>query len=334
LVRDFINQLSINPPVDYCVRVTAQDGKIGDKYLRLFQDNDRLTPTILTTSQKLSTGVDAANVRNIVLMRPVNNMIEFKQIIGRGTRLYEDKSYFTIIDFVGAHKNFLDDKWDGQAIEVENVDKTKPKRPPTPPPPPRPPGPPREKIKIKLAEGKEIEIQSMQTTFFIFDGKQVTAQAFIKKLFNTVSLPTFFQNEDELRKLWSSPITRQSLLKKLEDSGFSKADLKSIQSLIEAENSDLFDVLEYVVYSKKPIARETRVVNAEDKIYGSLSEKQREFIDFVLSRYVEGGVEELDMDRLSDLLTLKYKALYDGEKALGSIDSIKDMFINFQRHLY
>ena len=174
----------------------------------------------------------------------------------------------------------------------------------------------------------------MSTNFFYFEGQQVTAEEFIKKLFNTISLPTFFKNEDELRRLWSSPITRQALLKKLQDSGFSKQDLKSIQSLIEAEKSDLFDVLEYVAYTKKPITRETRVENAEHKIYQNLSDKQKEFIDFVLSKYVEGGVEELDIDRLGDLLILKYKALHDGEKALGSIDNIKDMFINFQRHLY
>ena len=344
LVRDLINQCSANPPADYCVRVTAKDRKEGDTYLRQFQDNEKMLPTILTTSQKLSTGVDALNVRNIVLMRPVNNMIEFKQIIGRGTRLYEGKYYFTIIDFVGAYKNFSDPKWDGEPVEPEigggggktprgddtgnNVDNPGETEEIADPPPPR------QKIVIKLAEGKELEIKSMSTNFFYFEGQQVTAQEFIKKLFNTISLPTFFKNEDELRRLWSSPITRQALLKKLQDSGFSKQNLKSIQSLIEAENSDLFDVLEYVAYTKKPITRETRVANAEDKIYQNLSDKQREFIDFVLSRYVEGGVEELDIDRLSDLLTLKYKALYDGEKALGSIDSIKDMFINFQRHLY
>ena len=194
--------------------------------------------------------------------------------------------------------------------------------------------PPKEKIVIKLAEGKELSIKSMSTNLFYFQGQPVSAEEFIKKLFNTIVLPTFFKNEEELKRIWSSPITRNELLKKLEDNGFSKQDLKSIQSLIEAENSDLFDVLEYIAYSKKPVSRETRVAKAEDKIYSNLSEKQREFIDFVLSRYVEGGVEELDINRLSDLLTLKYKAIYDGEKVLGNVDGIKKMFIDFQKHLY
>jgi len=88
------------------VRVTANDGNTGETYLRQFQDNEKFIPTILTTSQKLTTGVDARNVRNIVLMRPINSMIEFKQIIGRGTRLFEGKHYFTIVDFVNAFHMF------------------------------------------------------------------------------------------------------------------------------------------------------------------------------------------------------------------------------------
>jgi len=100
MVRDFINQYAVKrgwtSNTDYCVRVTANDGKAGEKDLKIFQDNEKTIPTILTTSRKLSTGVDTRNVRNIVLMRPCNNMIEFKQIVGRGTRLYEGKEFFTI----------------------------------------------------------------------------------------------------------------------------------------------------------------------------------------------------------------------------------------------
>ena len=120
-VRDLINQIAMVPGVDYCVRVTARDGKIGDTHLEHFKDNDKTIPTILTTSQKLTTGVDARNVRNIVLMRPINSMIEFKQIIGRGTRLFDGKFFFTIIDFVNAYQNFKDIEWDGEPVpEKEN----------------------------------------------------------------------------------------------------------------------------------------------------------------------------------------------------------------------
>ena len=174
----------------------------------------------------------------------------------------------------------------------------------------------------------------MSTSTFYFQGNQVTATEFIKKLFNTITLPNILKSEEELREMWSSPITRKALLKKLEDNGFTKQDLKSIQSLIEAENSDLFDVLEHIAYQKKPIPRKTRVANAEEKIHSNLSANQKDFIDFVLSKYVEGGVEELDINRLSDLIVLKYKALQDGEKILGNPEGIKNMFVDFQKHLY
>ena len=328
MIRDLINQESVNPPADYCVRVTAEDAQIGDTYLRQFQDNEKALPTILTTSQKLSTGVDALNIRNIVLMRPVNNMIEFKQIIGRGTRLFEDKFYFTIVDFVGAYKKFSDPDWDGPGL---------PPGPPKPPPPPRPPKPtkpPKEKIIIKLAKGNELSITSMSTTLFYFKNKPISVQEFIKKLFNTITLPEVLENEEQLRELWSSPITRNKLFKKLEDEGFAKQDLKSIQTLIEAEDSDIFDVLVHVAYSKKPIQRATRVANAEEEIYKNLNDNQKEFIDFVLSRYVEGGVEELDLDRLSSLIELKYNTVHDGLEVLGNVDEIKRTFIEFQKHLY
>ncbi len=338
LVRDLINQCSVNPPANYCVRVTARDTKTGDTHLRQFQDNEKTLPTILTTSQKLSTGVDALNIRNIVLMRPVNNMIEFKQIIGRGTRLFEDKFYFTIVDFVGASSNFSDPEWDGEPIPEEPPE-PKPEEPFEPGEEgggeePIEPKPPKEKIIIKLAEGKELAIKHTSTTLFYLQGQPVSAPDFIKKLFDTVNIPNFFKNEEELREIWSSPITRNELLKKLSGNGFSKQDLKSVQNLIDAENSDLFDVLEYIVFSKKPISRTTRVSNAEDKIHKNLNDRQKEFIDFVLGKYVEGGVEELDINRLSDLIILKYKALQDGERTLGNPEGIKSMFIDFQKHLY
>jgi type I restriction enzyme R subunit len=129
MVRDLINQESPVKRSDYCVRVTANDGAIGDHYLSLFKDNDKTISTILTTSQKLTTGVDARNVRNVVLMRPVNSMIEFKQIIGRGTRLFEGKHYFTIVDFVNAYHLFSDAEWDGEPIEPEPKVPKKPKQP-------------------------------------------------------------------------------------------------------------------------------------------------------------------------------------------------------------
>ena len=338
VIRDLINQEVKPNNVDYCVRVTANDGAGGEQFLRRFQDNENKIPTILTTSQKLSTGVNARNVRNIVLLRPVDNMIEFKQIIGRGTRLFEGKSYFTIVDFVNASQRFYDDDWDGEPMEPEPVIKNPPiVKPPSPPGPEGPAGPEPEverKLKIKLADGKVREIQTMRSTTFFIDGKAISAEDFLKRLFNTLNLPEFFGSEAELRRLWANPITRTELLQKLMEHGCGKEDLLKLQEMIAAENSDLFDVLEYISYSRKPITRADRVVNAEQKIYAFLNEKQRAFINFVLGNYIKAGVDELDIDKLSPALISKYGGVYEAQQELGNVDDIKKVFVEFQQYLY
>jgi type I restriction enzyme R subunit len=337
LVRDLINQESTIKKPDYCVRVTANDGAMGDTHLANFQDNDKTIPTILTTSQKLSTGVDARNVRNIVLMRPVGSMIEFKQIIGRGTRLFEGKHFFTIIDFVNASSKFADKDWDGTPL------------PPEEPKEPRKPREPKEggaeggdggedktveKLRIKLGDGKERLIQSMQSMQFFLDGKVVSAQEFIQKIFNTLKLPELFENEDALRKLWASPVTRRELLARLEKEGCGKADLLNLQEMINAENSDLFDVLEYISFARQPISRSERVKAAESNIYALLNEKQKDFIGFVLRNYIQDGVDELDISKLSTVIKSKYGGIPEAEKALGDVGEINKVFVDFQRHLY
>jgi type I restriction enzyme R subunit len=138
-IRDLINQIKKSREPNYCVRVTANDGELGEQYLREFQDNEKTIPTILTTSQKLSTGVDARNIRNIVLMRPVNTMIEFKQIVGRGTRLFDGKDFFTIYDYVDAYHHFADPEWDGEPLEPESMPNIISEPPPPPYPPKEPP---------------------------------------------------------------------------------------------------------------------------------------------------------------------------------------------------
>lgn len=338
MVRDLINQNKKHSTnIDYCVRVTANDGEIGENALRLFQDNEKTIPTILTTSKKLSTGVDARNVRNIVLMRPVNQIIEFKQIVGRGTRTFEGKDYFTIYDFVDAHQRFLDPEWDGEPEEP--VEKEILEYPTVP----KDTGAVEEskesknskKVRIKLKSGRELAIQhTTQTMFWDADGKPVSAEDFLNKLFG--DLPTLFKSEEELIKLWSNPNTRRTLLKDLNDAGYDIERLNALRRLIDAENSDLFDVLDYVFSSdSKPITRASRVEAAESRIFALLNPKEKEFIEFVLSKYIEVGVEELDTSKLSLLLTSMYQSQKDGISSLGGDASqIKGMFESFQRYLY
>lgn len=339
-VRDLINLYNDVKDPFYCVRVTANDGFRGEQYLREFQDNEKTIPTILTTSQKLSTGVDARNIRNIVLMRPINNMIEFKQIIGRGTRLFEGKEYFTIVDFVDAYKNFLDPEWDGDPVEPE------PPRPPGPPPPPSKPCPvcgqspcicykeePPKKIRVKLRDGKEREIQHMiSTSYWSADGKPLSSEEFIENLYGV--LPELFKNEEELRRIWSSPLTRNKLLEKFYDMGIDIEQMENISKIVNGEDSDFYDVLMFLAYNKPLISRKTRVAQNKKYIFEQLPENVTEFLNFVLGKYEVDGFGELSEEKLPILLNLKYNAIADAEQQLGDVEKIRKTFIDFQKKLY
>lgn len=337
IVRDLINQAKVSQDPNYCVRVTAEDGSLGDQYLRDFQDNEKTIPTILTTSQKLSTGVDARNVRNIVLMRPVNSMIEFKQIIGRGTRLYDGKDYFTIYDFVKAHQHFSDPEWDGEPVAPdEGVRAPRPAGEPHPPEEPDAEGDPprRGRAKVKLADGKTRSIQHMMvTTFWHPDGTPMSAQQFLEMLFG--KLPEFFKDEDELRKLWSAPDTRFRLLQGLAEKGFGGDQLAEMQRIIDAEKSDLYDVLAHVAYALPPQTREERATRARIAIHAHFDDRQQAFLEFVLSHYVSEGVQELDQDKLTPLLRLRYHdSVSDAVADLGEPARISKAFSEFQKYLY
>jgi type I restriction enzyme R subunit len=357
-VRDLINQMKTSTDPNYCHRVTADDGELGNQYLRDFQDNERTTPTILTTSQKLSTGVDARNIRNIVLMRPINSMIEFKQIIGRGTRLYDGKDYFTIYDFVKAYLHFNDPEWDGEPIEPEPCRKCGfypcqcVKMPRTSHPCPvcgkipcecpeeaclvcgERPCVCKKKATVKLADGKERAIQHMvSTTFWHPNGTPISAQQFMELLFG--KLPEFFKNEAELRKLWSTPDTRKKLLNGLAEKGFGHEQLREMQKIVDAEKSDLFDVLAYVAYALPPLTRAERAARAKVAISAHFNSKQQSFLDFVLAHYVGVGVDELDQEKLTPLLRLKYSnSISDAIADLGRPEDISNAFVGFQKYLY
>ena len=350
-VRDLINQCAKSKSPNYCHRVTADDGKIGEQHLRDFQDNEKSIPTILTTSQKLSTGVDAPEIRNIVLMRPVNSMVEFKQIVGRGTRLFDGKDYFTVFDFVNAHDHFKDPEWDGEPLEPEpptgggarvcNICGQRPCICEKPEPTPCPvcdnipcvcETPPRRMIKIKLSGNNVREIDSMvKTTFWSPAGTPIGHQEFLDQLFG--DLPAFFKTEDELRKIWSLPSTRKKLLSELKEKGYTNDQLEDLRLLIHGEDSDLFDVLSYVAYHKDLVPRLERASKAKI-LMNDYNHKQQDFINFVLEQYVKEGVTELDIDKLSPLLHLKYNSITDAKNELGDINSIKNTFIGFQEYLY
>jgi len=357
-VRDLINQIKTSKDPNYCHRVTADDGSLGEQHLRDFQDNEKSIPTILTTSQKLSTGVDARNIRNIVLMRPIHSIIEFKQIVGRGTRLFDGKDYFTIYDFVKAYHHFSDPEWDGVPLEEEACARCG-QRPcaceSTPPEPcpncgKRPCECPKErcpvcgkiacvcekkkKVKVKLADGKARSIQHMMvTSFWHPDGTPMSAVQFVEMLLG--KLPEFFKSESELREIWSAPDTRARLLQGLAEKGFGGEQLAEMQKIIDAEKSDLFDVLAHVAYALAPLTREERATQATAAITEHFNSKQQAFLNFVLSQYVKVGVHELDKEKLSPLLKLKYNnAIADAVADLGRPEEIGKIFAGFQKYLY
>ena len=343
-VRDMIN--AQRKKKGYCQRVTANDGETGEQYLADFQDNEKTIPTVLTTSEKLSTGVDARNVRHIVLMRPVNSMIEFKQIIGRGTRIYDGKYYFTIWDFVHAYEKYSQPDWDGEPVcpkcgnnpctcadrkirpytipereggvvhdDIPEVETVRP-----------------EVLEIKLSDHRVRRIKFVNDVMFWgADGKPISTQQFIEEMFGR--LPDFFSSSEDLHKIWADPDTREALLEKLAEAGYGTDVLKDIRRIIDAEKSDLMDVLEYIAYATTPIERAERAERIND-YYVTLNAAQKQFVEYLVWAYVRSGVDELRMDKLKTLLELKFGSVPEGINALGGVPIARQTFKDFQQHLY
>lgn len=356
-IRDMIN--AYRRKKGYCERVTANDGETGETFLEEFKDNEKTIPTILTTSEKLSTGVDAKNVRHIVLLRPVNSMIEYKQIVGRGTRIYDGKYYFTIWDFVGAFNKYNQPDWDGPPIcpKCGNNPCTcakpgdgggghEPKECPVCHQNPCvcPPKvcpvchqdpcicPPKEQLEIKLSDGHVRRIRFVNDVMFWgADGKPISTQKFIEEMFGR--LPDFFSSSDELHMIWADPDTRDALLEKLEEAGYGEDVLKDIRKIIEAEECDLLDVLEWVAYNTTPIERRIRAQRI-DNYYRNLSEVQKQFVEYIVNAYIKSGVDELRMNKLKTLLSLKFGSVPEGISALGGAPVARQVFKDFQYHLY
>ncbi len=347
LVRDLINQLSDSSNPHYCQRVTADDGALGERSLREFQDNEKSIPTILTTSQKLSTGVDAPEIRNIVLLRPVDSMVEFKQIVGRGTRLYDGKDHFTVFDFVRAHEHFRDPAWDGEPLPPEPEPYTPPQEDHSPDveePPAAPCSrcgqdlclcedePPRRTLRIRLSDNKEREIDAtVRTSFWDPSGQPISSTEFMQRLYG--DLPALFQDEAHLRRLWSNPGTREKLLDDLAERGYSAEQLMDLRTLVHGEDSDLFDVLGYVAYHKELVPRSERAARATVHLQ-DYDPAQQEFLNFVLRQYVAVGVTELGEAKMAPLLQVKYRSIQDAMRVLGDPKRIREVFIGFQQRLY
>ncbi len=331
---------------DYCRRVTANDGDEGERFLKEFQNNEKQFPVVLTTSQKLSTGVDARNVRNIVLMRPVNSMVEFKQIVGRGTRLFDEKYYFTIYDFVGASDKFDDPDWDGPPVCPKcgcdpcicrrggggggggarpcpicgNLPCTCDKGEKT--------------VVIKLGKARTVQVKTEWESLIMYDGKMIPVEEFVKKVFSKVT--GLVGSAEELRKAWSEQETRRELLAKLAENGFEMERLKELQKLMDSEDCDLLDVLEYVAFE---IPMQKRTERADTAKIGLTTwvrdESAKGFYTFVLDNYVKEGFDVFTRDdALSQLIVTKYRTIDDARSTLGNLKAIRDGFATLQKKVY
>ena len=363
IVRDMVNKHKKRPANNYCERVTADDGEVGEATLRTFQDNEKLLPTILTTSYKLSTGVDARNVRNIVLMRPVNNIVEFKQIIGRGTRLFDKKYYFTIYDFVGACDMFKDPDWDGDphCPVCGNWPCTCKKKPkpysenddngggalgedeegwelPKACPvcgnlPCTCEGPKTSLIDIKLSDGRRLTLETTWEQKIFFGDEFISLDEYVKRLFGRI--PEFFSDADDLREKWSNPETREQLLKTLDEAGFAEEKLLLLKNMLKMQKCDLLDVLEYIAYDSTPIERAKRVEIVKKQYVNALNKEQREFDNLILHYYVINGYKELSIDKLKTFISIKYNSMTDAKEILQmSPANMRQHFIDLQHWLY
>ncbi|MBU3012269.1 DEAD/DEAH box helicase family protein [Polaribacter vadi] len=337
-LRDYINKYKTVSDVNYCVRVTSDEGKHGRELLEDFQDNDKDIPVILTSSKMLTTGVDARNVRNIILTAPIGSMVEFKQIIGRGTRVFEGKDFFTIIDFVGATNLFYDAEWDGEPEEPTEGSGGET----TPKPPRKPkvnePGEPyerKEKLIISLSNGRQLKVTDIDTRYIDENGKPLTAREFLEKLVG--ELPAIYKNEAHLRKIWSNPDTRADLLMKLGDLGFDNEQLNDLRNMIASPDCDIFDVLSHISFDSNLMTRKQRVKFVKDEpeffeVYKSL--EARDFLEFILKHYEEYGIEELQRDKLGDLVKLKLGTPKDAKTAFGDMKTLLNAYYKLQENIY
>lgn len=325
----------------YCVRVTSDEGDIGRDFLEMFQNNDRDIPAILTSSKMLTTGVDAKNVRNVVLTAPIKSMTEFKQIIGRGTRVFEGKDFFTIMDFVGATNLFYDPAWDGEDLPSNDIGEKQPKEPKdktdtvesdeieTGDDKPR-----NEKVTIDV-KGKKLKVINIETTYVGMDGIPLKTEDYLELLIGI--LGKFYNNEEGLREIWSNPKNRKEMLQKLSYMQIDESQLNDLKVIFEAEDSDIYDVLTHISFNLNIKTRAERVLHVENSEFVEKfhNEKAKEFIEFILERYKKDGVKELDEDKLGKLVDLSgLGTVREVAQNFGGIPQMREEYFELQREIY
>lgn len=338
-MRDAINKYKTVKDADYCVRVTSNEWEIWKIFLEKFQNNSKDIPTILTSSQMLTTWVDALNVRNIVLDRNIWSIVEYKQIIGRGTRVFDGKDFFTVYDFRWATTKFVDEIWDWLPEEdfekeekekelqkqekFENIlpkdEELKEKN---------------EKIFVKLGDNREIKIINIETRYLDpSTGKHLSSEDFIKKILG--ELPKFYQNEHDLRFAWADPETREKFLKNLEYIWLDAEQIENLKKIFEAEKSDIFDILAYISYGNEMKNRDERSKTAKSILEKYKNPKAKDFLQFLLELYEREWIMNFKKDGLSSKIELFNRWLAREIAAeFGWVQELKQAYYDLQKGIY
>jgi len=294
----------------YIMRITGNDAE-GQAQLGNFIDPESSYPVIVTTSRLLSTGVDAQTCRLIVLDREVGSMTEFKQIVGRGTRVHEDthKYYFTLIDFRGATSHFADPEFDGEPVQVYEPDEGQTIDPPEAPPtdeegeplaeepaayetivddpglPEPSPGEPRKKIYV---DGVGATIVTERVEYLDENGRLVTESL---RDFTRKALRKRFASLDEFLQRWNAAERKQAVIDELEAEGL------PLDALVEelARDLDPFDLICHVAFDAKPLTRRERAENVRKRdAFTRYGDTARAVLDELLAKYADEGVLNLD----------------------------------------
>jgi type I restriction enzyme R subunit len=312
-MRRALNNLSadlVQQFPDYVCRVTALEGDVGRGHLSHFQDVERPTPVILTTSQMLTTGVDMQTCKNIVLVRVINSMTDFKQIIGRGTRVRDDygKLYFNIIDYTGsATRMFADPEFDGEPEEIIETDieepvpeppEEGPQEPPEPPEP-LPPEPPEQERRKFYFDGGRVEIAAHLVYELDPDGRQLRVVRFTD--YTAEKIRTLFRNAAELREAWADPVRRAEIIGRLAERGIDFDELAEDSNHPEA---DPFDLLCHVAFNAPLRTRRERAerLRQEKKdFFDQYGPEARAVLSELLDKYAEHGAAQFVLPDVLEL---------------------------------
>ncbi|MCP5282312.1 MAG: DEAD/DEAH box helicase family protein [Rhodoferax sp.] len=304
----------------YVMRITGDDNE-GKAQLSYFIDNDEPYPVIATTSKLLTTGVDAKTCKLIVLDQTINSISEFKQIIGRGTRLREDyqKLYFTIMDFKGATRLFADPDFDGDPVVIYEPKPDEPVVPPDdidppgigePEPPPygplpggggeTPPGGGEGRVKYVI-DDVNVRIAVERSQYLDVDGKLITEdyRVLLRDDIKRTLQAEFGTLTDFLRR-WNGAERKQAVLSELAEHGIPLEILQ--QAVVNGKELDAFDLVAHVAFDQNPLTRRERANNVKKRnVFGKYGEQARAVLETLLEKFADHGVQDIEDAKVLEL---------------------------------